>query len=1688
MLQIDEYLIKECLSDRGWYRLYRAVRVQDRKEVTLKYLEESHPSDAMLACFRSEFDILKRVAMPAVIEGLDLLNHGRRLILVREYFNGCTLREYAAGLALPVKEAFGLIFELIESIAAIHRHGVIHGNLNPTNILVDPKQMQLKLLGLGRAACALQTRAEPEAPYPSEREVDYLAPEQSGRMNRGIDGRADIYGLGTIVFELFTGRKPFMSPDSIGAIHRHIAHEVPDPREFCPDLPDDLARIVIGMLAKDPEERYQRADELLSDLSLCRQALCEGQSMERTMPSVFRNPRQLYGREAELEQLEASLAQARHGKAVLCLVAGPSGVGKSRLIESFNRQSLPADSYFISAKCDQFQNNPPARLFHDAFGHLLQQILGEEDEALAIWRHRLFEQLGDEAAAVIELIPELELLLGAQPALTELPAAENKIRSLRLWLRFVQTFCRPNRPLCVFLDDLQWTDPALFEWLAAMLSGLEHLLLIAAYRGDEVNPGDGVIALTDKIRGEGGRVETIELNALPMPALTAMMIDSIMLEKKTADELCASIHLKTQGNPFFFLQYLRELQRNNVLHYDAGSGQWRFDRDRLRAAAISDNVVDFMTKRVGKLDEPVRELLKIVACIGCAVDPDTIGTVFGESTLPYKNMAAAETLGLLLKQSDMAEKNKAHYFFSHDRVQQAVHSLCSEHELFGNRLKIGRFWVGQARMGHDRSLLSQAVDHLNAALPLIDDAGERSRLGADNFKLGLWTKHRGAFEQALPYLRHASELLADRLPSFGGLASVLWQRAECEHLCGHHKQAERLFERAVTLSCSELEKARIFESMIQFHADQARFDRAYRVGRQAAALFGIDLPKRFNRLNFLTEFLALKFRLRKFTTDDLLDLPAVADARMNIAIRLLSATLKVAYQIRPELCAAISVKQVRRCLKHGNNAEAVIGYMVFGVIFLGGVLGNHQAGYDYGRLSLSLLDKYANLRQKAEVNFVYGYFANSWTHPAADTETYWHAALEAGLESGDWFHSGCACCGLMQSQLMRGVPLDVIWHESERLLAILKRIDGREHSGAIQGIRQAIRNLRGDTDAPASFDSADFDETAFVESLADYGSRHFAHYYYVNKMQSLYLWGDDQRAIDMSRESSAYLKDSAGMLHAAEHHFYTALILAKRYPAMPRIERFRTLRLIRRTEKNFRRWARRCPQNFQSRLFLLQAEIYRLQRKPAPAALAYQQAASDAELNGQLHLEGLANEMAGRLYREQGQERLARFHFEEAVYCYRRWGATDYLQHFNERHGLTLSNRAGPSPHGAGHRWDLETLLKAAETIAAERRLPDLLQTLMNIVIENAGAQRGVLLLQESGGLFVQAEARIDSEVIEVMQRLPLAFASDLPQTAINYVSRSRETVILDNAGKSPVYGRDKVIIERRVRSLLCTPLLLSGELQGVLYLENNAADAVFTEERVFLLRHLSGQIAISIDNAQGYRRLEDKVAERTEHIEQQKAALKEKNTELEARNATIEALNERLLNENRVRRLAEADLQKANEELQRLATVDGLTQIANRRCFDDYLAQECRRLERDNAPLALILCDIDHFKLFNDHYGHQAGDECLIKVAQAIAGALRRPADLAARYGGEEFAVVMPRTGAPGALQVGKLIQHAVADLQIPHLGSEANGFVTVSIGIATANPFHECPPESLIKTADVALYQVKENGRNGIDMQSVA
>ncbi|MDD2761362.1 MAG: AAA family ATPase, partial [Methylomonas sp.] len=518
MLFSDRYLIAECLRDAGWYRVYRAECLQRRREVVLKHLDASYPDPAMLAAFRAEYRILQQLDVEAVGHALALETYGRQLILVREYFPGVSLSDHAGRGLLPLGEVLAWISLLAETLGAIHEAGVVHGNLNPQDIVLDPARETFKLIGFGRARYHPDIKVK--VPLPAGN-IDYLAPEQCGCRDGEIDARADIYALGVIFFELSTGRRPFASDDALGLLHKQAAQAVPDPRDFRADLPEGLAHILARMLANDRNRRYATAFELLADLKLCRQALSAGAAfLPAAASAVLKLPERLYGRRLELERLTAAYRRSRDDGTVLALISGDSGVGKSYLIEAFEREALADNARFVAAKCDQYQANPPAQIFHEAFKQPLRQLLSEDDRTLAAWRSRLQTRLGDQAQAIIELLPELEPVLGPQPALQDLPSQEAKNRLLHAWGNFVSVFCEADTPLCLFLDDVQWAEPALFPWVERLLSDVNPLFVILAFRDGGIAEIGALAHMIAKARQDGLHVESLELSVLPESALS----------------------------------------------------------------------------------------------------------------------------------------------------------------------------------------------------------------------------------------------------------------------------------------------------------------------------------------------------------------------------------------------------------------------------------------------------------------------------------------------------------------------------------------------------------------------------------------------------------------------------------------------------------------------------------------------------------------------------------------------------------------------------------------------------------------------------------------------------------------------------------------------------------------------------------------------------------------------------------------------------------------------------------------------------------------------------------------------------------------------------------------------------------------------------------------------------------------
>lgn len=1691
MIELTGFSISEHLSQSPPVIIYRGKRLTDDTPVILKVLDVEFPQPIQLARIRHEYELVSSIDHPGVIKahGLEKVHHS--LAIIMEDFGGIPLRAYASENALRIDERLGIVRRIGEILGDIHRNGIVHKDVNPNNILINPQTGEIKLIDFGNAARIAHENRQPKSPDNLEGTLAYIAPEQTGRMNRPVDYRSDYYSLGITLYELLLGRRPFDAQDSMELVHQHIAVVAPELHLEDASIPVAVSRVVDKLIAKNAEQRYQSIIGLCGDLDECIAALAAGLPLEDFTPGKhevsdrFSLPARLYGRDAEIRRLLDAYTRACEGTAGIVLVTGYSGIGKSSLINEIHKPITRSRGYFVSGKFDQFRRNIPYSALIQAFQNLLHQILTESDERIAHWRERLLAALDGNARVVMEVIPELEHILGPQPEVLPLAPQEAQNRFNFYFLNFVRTFSREEHPLALFLDDLQWADlPSLnlLELLSAD-GGCKHLLMIGAYRQNEVPASHPLQLALNRMKKGGMPMEEIALDILPREVVREIVADTIDCTDERAQPLAGLVYRKTAGNPFFINQLLKTLHDTRLVSYDYANRAWAWDVAQIERIGITDNVVELMSGNIRKLPDAAQRLLKLAACIGNRFTLRELSVVGeAEPAAIAEDFHAALHAGLVIpigdeyklfgssEAGDAREDDEVRYRFLHDRVQQAAYDLLDEEEKKQAHHRAGILLLEKTPEAQLDEKLFDIVNHLDLAVELVTDAASRIRLAELNALAAVKAKHAIAYEPALRYIEVAQTLLSGMAHENPRLRfHILLERAECEHLNGQNEAAETHYLEALEQAADQDAKAMVYEAMIHFHTNTGNFSQAYQTGRQALKLFGVSLPAGFVPPLFLADLAQLKWRMHGRKIADLIDLPLCRDEKMRTAMRLIGALLKAAYQIRPELCVANAVKAVNLSLKHGTMEDNAVAYLVFGGIFLGGVLGRHQAGYEFGQLALAMNDRFDNLKQRSEINFVSGYFTHFWLKHARDTEAYYRAAHENGLQTGDFFHLSCAACTLVESQFIRGVLL----HEVKKLAGdyqpFMERIGSAEQAGAITAVLRAILNLEGMTENPASFGDPQFNEAEFVEKLHGYTSKHFAHFYFVNKMQTLYLWRRPEEALAIARLSERYLKYSIAMLHTAEHYFYHALILCAAHDAKPD---HASLRKARKILKKFEQWARLNPANFEHKALLIRAEIERLTRPDCKVTDLYARAIRSADENAYPQNKALANELAGRFFASMNISMSARGHLKEAYYGYQLWGAAgiaDRLAHefpqfvslrsqedlsgtaLMERTGddITLDNslRSIISASTSGSRrnssLDMETIIKATQAISGEIRLSTLLQKLMEIMIENAGAEKGCFIRVEQGELTVEAEGSVDGGV-KILGGLPLDSAN-LPVSVVQYVARLGESVVLNDAQADPRFWDDPYVVQSRPESLLCAPVVHQGMVIGVICLENSQTSGAFTSKRLELLGILAAQAAISIENSLLYANLEQRVQERTLALS-----------------------------------LATEKLKSANEALEKLTLTDVLTQVSNKRHFQQVYEKEWKRAMRSGNALTLMLIDIDCFKLYNDTYGHLEGDRCLKAVAGALGRVANRPGDLLARFGGEEFVILLPNVDLDdAALIASRLVEH-VRELDIPHKSSVADRIVTISLGLAQIAPQQGIEPSDLIEAADQALYRAKTGGRN--------
>ncbi|QRK07690.1 AAA family ATPase [Archangium violaceum] len=1464
----------------GTQEIYRGRRyvvsrwTEDAITLVLKQPRRGALATSSTALLQHEYQLLRELEelrTPGIVKAFALQDMQGMPVLVLADAGPYDLREWLKRNPFEPGTFLELALQLAGILEGLHRHHVIHRDFNPSNIIVARGMPRVTVIDFDLAIKLSGTATSESLLGELDSTLPYIAPEQTGRMDRLVDHRADLYSLGATFYEMLTGQPPFTSTDAAELVHAHLARPPLPPALANPKVPELLSELVLKLLAKMPEERYQSAESLLSDLQEARKRLrasgalhpFELGGLDRARQLSF--PERLYGRERELAQLEAALARIRTGPSETVMVTGTAGAGKSTLVQAL-RQRLGAGCWFLSGKFDQLQGNVPYAPLVTAFQGLLGELLRTPAEHQDGWRRRLLEALGTDGHVLLGVVPEWEQLLGAQPPVAGSGPVDAERRLHRTFQAFVQALATPEHPLVLFLDDLHWADPASLELFRSLASNPDsrHVLWVGSYRTEEVGPEHPVARILAALQEAGAAVHSIAIPPLDLEALTALCGDTLHREPEHLRPLARLVLSKTAGNPLFVIRFLRYLHHSGLLRFDAGRGTWDWDLARIARVDMTENVVELMVATIRQLPERTQSLLKVAACLGNRVELPLLAALMD---MPRGDTARA--LRSAYQEGLLVHEGEAVYRFSHDRVQQAAYSLLTEDQKKRLHLEAGRQMRGSIGREPDERLFD-VVDQLDLGAELVTDEAERLELAWLNFRAGCKAKESVAFRSSLGYLTRGIALLPrDAWRANHSLAfSLHREAAECAHLAGDQRLAERLVSSAMTHAASRAEKADLYTlQLISCMARQA-FQEGIRWGREGLRLFALELPSRQDAAQAIqAEFAAVKENLRGRSTAELLEEPLSEDPDHLACLRLLSEVGLVLFYLDPFLFAFTNVRVVNLSLKHGNSVHSSVPYAVYGGL-LPSHSGDYDSGYAFGRLGVELCQRYPTPRLVSRTLVTFALGVNHWKAPLRTSMPHLRMAFTSADASGDVSLATYTFPATVNTLFSMGTGFSQLLSELETDIAYARKAGLHWRIQSLISLRQALRCLRDRTREGAGFEDDTFHEEAFLTANRELPTVRCM--YWIQRLQVSYLFGDVETAREMSRRASEIIEFLRGWYLIAEHNFYTSLTLVACSEKSAPPERAGLLERIAANQRQLGVWADNCPENFRHKYQLVCAELARLEGRDEEAMRLYEQAIEGAHREEFHQDEALANELASRYYRALGVKRLADICLRAAIDGYARWGAQAKVSALEEEFpDLVPVGRLDrqppastpPDAESGGSALDLSTLLKSAETLVSEVVLERLLEKLMGVCLEAAGAQRGALVLDEKDTLTVRAVGAVSEPVSLV--RTALKESDQVPTSVIEGAFLSGETLVLADAAHQEGFSSDPYVAQHTTKSALAIPIQRFPRTVGVLYLENNLATRAFTPERVRLLRLLSSQIAISLENSLLFERLRIEVDER---------------------------------------------------------------------------------------------------------------------------------------------------------------------------------------------------------------------------------
>ena len=1456
-------------NERIFCRRWRPGGDGDRSSTLVILPAAEHPSPSFLERLAHEYGLNDELDGAWAVRPLELAREGARTILVLEDPGGEPL-ERLLGAPMEMGHFLRLAISTVAALGKAHQCGLVHKDMRPANIIFNRASGEVRLTGFGIASRLPRERQAPAPPETIAGTLAYMAPEQTGRMNRSIDSRSDLYALGGTFYRMLTGSLPFAASDPMEWVHCHVARRPIPLAKKLKDVPSAVSAIIMKLLAKTAEERYQTAGGVERDLRRCLTEWEAGGHIDdfalgqQDMPDRLLIPEKLYGRSREAETLLASFERiVTSGPPELVLVSGYSGIGKSSVINELHRALLPLRGQFAEGKFDQYKRDIPYSTLAQALQSLVRPLLGKSDIELRGWSDAVLDALGPNARLMADLIPELTLIIGEQPSVPELPPQDAERRFQLVFRRFIGIFARPEHPLAIFLDDLQWLDVATLDLLEDLLtrSDLQHFMLIGAYRDNEVTADHPLRRKLDAIKGAGGKLAEITLAPLAREHLGQLIADTLCCDLIRAAPLAQLVHAKTGGNPFFAIQFLSSLAEQKLLSFDHAAARWSWDLERIHGEGYTDNVVDLMVGKLARLPTETQKALQQLACLGNIASIRTLSFVLGSS-----EQQIHVALWPAVRQ-ELVESSAGIFRFVHDRIQEAAYSLVLESERPAEHLRIGRLFTSRTPSREIEENIFEVVSQFNRGSELITLPDERERLAELNLIAGRRAKQSSAYAAALKFFALGRAQLAqdcwDR--NYKLIFALELLRAECEFFTGDHINAEQHLAQLSACAVELADQSAVACLRIDLLMTLGHSDQSVEVGLDYLRSVGVAWSPHPARDEVRQEFERIWQQIGSRPIHALIDLPLTEDPRWQAQMNVLTALLPPTLFTDENLFSLVVARLANVSIEHGNTHGSCVAYVWLGLL-LGPHFDNYPAAFEFGQLGLDLVEKRGLTRFRARVYLDFSHVVNPWRQHARSGPDLVLRALEVANEIGDLTFAAYSSCNLVSALLAAGAPLADVQREAERRLEFARQLQFGLIADIITGQLRLIMALRGLTLNLASLDGPEFAELAFERRLErDPGLTVAIGWYWPRKLQGRVFACDAAGAMEAAVRVEPFLWTITSHLEIADYHFYAALARSMSYECAPAQDQPGQLHALRRHHAQLAVWADNCPDNFAGRAALVGAEIARIEGREFEAQRLYEQSIRCAQDGALVHDEALANEFAGRFYLSHGFEKTAHVYLRDARHAYSRWGAVAKVRQLDDSYPQIHQSETLPgsmSTIGAPiEHLDLATVIKVSQAVSGEIVLEKLIDTLMRTAVEQAGAERGLLILSRGAEQRVAAEASTSGNAIDVHLRDVAVAEATLPETVLRYVLRTREDVILDDARAVSPFVEDQYIRQRHARSVLCLPLLNRAKLIGVLYLENNLAPRVFAPGRITLLKLLASQAAISLENTSLYRDLANREA-----------------------------------------------------------------------------------------------------------------------------------------------------------------------------------------------------------------------------------